>query len=527
MSEEQKFYQKFTQKKASKKEKQSFSKKEKSIKQHSSQICQAGNKTKATQTKQDAFQQNQNNKNKNYSKNNNLNDYKLQNSLFSTKNIPSDAKKILEDFDQIVQSVRPLNSRQIQQFPDNIKMLSHQLTDKRSERRLGYLNDNIQLSSYVRYYTWWNLVRLTRLFSNLPKESFPESEEISQNPKNEENLKAEKIFPQNQQNEHICLDCGTGPLTVVIALWLARPELRKHKLTWYCLDVSANSMIFGEDLYLTIAAKNPEFEPWKIIRVKGAFGTQIKQKAGFITCANMLNELDQNSDMPPEYQAKKYFQQFEAYGTAQTKFLLVEPGVPKASRTLSLLRTRFLEEGRSIAAPCPHAQECPMNGFKAYTGSSHKWCNFAFSTEDAPIKLQKLSEKAKLPKERATLSFLSVTEKINIEKKNSKSLEDKDEENSKGLKWGQTLKCRIASDYFIVDKKQAFYACSKLGLTLIRTQAKSQSNGKISYQNYTEQEECLDKNNSLTSGDLIEVKIKTPAIHQNDEKTGAVIVDIC
>ena len=37
----------------------------------------------------------------------------------------------------------------------------------------------------------------------------------------------------------------------------------------------------------------------------------------------------------------------------------------------------------------------------------------------------------------------------------------------------------------------------------------------------------LDKNNSLTSGDLIEVKIKTPAIHQNDEKTGAVIVDIC
>ena len=88
------------------------------------------------------------------------------------------------------------------------------------------------------------------------------------------------------------------------------------------------------------------------------------------------------------------------------------------------------------------------------------------------------------------------------------------------------MKCRIASDYFIVDKKQAFYACSKLGLTLIRTQAKLQSNGKISHQNYTEKEECLDKNNSLTSGDLIEVKIKTPAIHQNDEKTGAIIVEI-
>ena len=49
---------------------------------------------------------------------------------------------------------------------------------------------------------------------------------------------------------------------------------------------------------------------------------------------------------------------------------------------------------------------------------------------------------------------------------------------------------------------------------------------EISYQDYTEKEEYLDKNNSLTSGDLIEVKIKTPAIHQNDEKTGAIIVEI-
>ena len=86
MSEEQKFYQKFTQKKASKKEKQSFSKKEKSIKQQPIHNCQPNKKTKAIQTKQDAFQQNQNNKNKNFPKNNYLNDYHLQNSLFSTKN---------------------------------------------------------------------------------------------------------------------------------------------------------------------------------------------------------------------------------------------------------------------------------------------------------------------------------------------------------------------------------------------------------------------------------------------------------
>ena len=100
------------------------------------------------------------------------------------------------------------------------------------------MNDNIQLSSYVRYYTWWNLVRLTRLFSNLPEELFP-------------------------KKESICLDFGTGPLTLIIALWLARPELRKLKLTWYCLDVSANSMSLGEDIYLSVAARSNE-EPWNL-----------------------------------------------------------------------------------------------------------------------------------------------------------------------------------------------------------------------------------------------------------------------
>lgn len=403
----------------------------------------------------------------------NANNFSLENSLFSSEKIPTDAKKILEDFDKIIQSVRPLNSRQIQQLPENIKNLSHQLTDKRSERRLGYLNDNIQLSSYVRYYTWWNLVRLTKLFANLPKESFP-------------------------QNDQICLDVGTGPLTVITALWLARPELRKLKLVWYCIDISANSMIFGEDIYFSTAAKTPQENAWKIIRVKGAFGTQIKQKADFITCANMLNETDQNSQMPPEYQSKKYFQQFKNYGTQNAKWLFTEPGVPKASRTLSLLRMRFLDEGKKISAPCSHSCDCPMNGFKAYTGSNHKWCNFAFLTDDAPIKLQKLSEKAKLPKERATLSFLSVISQENVQNSKEKQI-------SKNEK---TFFCRIVSDEFKVGTKKSYYACSELGLTLLKLNSQSE------------------KEKSLASGDLIKVKIKTSDSLKKDEKSGAVIINI-
>lgn len=390
--------------------------------------------------------------------------FKLLNSQFDEKSVPEDAKKILEDFDNLIQSVRPLNSKQILQLPDNIRNLSHQLTDQRSERRLGYMNENVQLSAYVRYYTWWNLVRLTRLFSNLNKNCFPEK-------------------------DCICLDNGSGPLTVVISLWLARPELRKLNLTWYCLDVSSNSMALGEDIYLSVAAKLLG-NTWKIIRVKGPFGTYIKEKADFITCANMLNELDQASDMPPEFQTKKYFDQFNSYASKDAKFLLIEPGVPKASRTLSLLRERFIKAGKFVWAPCPHSFDCPMNGFKAYTGSSNKWCNFAFSTESAPEKLQKLSERSKLPKERATLSYLSV-----IPENFRKTQEAENE-----------LLLRIVSDSFRVPgANQGFYACSKLGLTLVK----------------------LTSDKKIVSGDLLKVELKTSAENlQTDQKSGAKIIVI-
>ena len=393
-------------------------------------------------------------------------------SLFETASLSRETNAILNSFDDIIQGIRSLNSRQLQQLPENIRKLSHQLTDERASRRLGYMNDNIQLSSYVRYYTWWNLVRLTRLFANLPDSVFPKS-------------------------DCTCLDLGSGPLTVVTALWLARPELRKLRLTWYCLDVSANSMALGEDIFLSIAARTGE-EPWHIVRVKGAFGTAIKQKAGFLTCANMFNELDQASDMPPEFQTKKYFEQIERYCEKGAGVILVEPGVPKAARTLSLMRTRFLKEGRKIAAPCPHALECPMTGFKAYTGSKNKWCNFAFTTEDAPARLQKLSELAKLPKERATLSFIAVEAAGAANAENSK----------------ESINVRIASDKLKLPNYMCgFYGCTQYGLALITLPA--ENNTKLAKPSFRPK-----------SGDLISVKTKTPDSLPKDEKSGAVIIEL-
>lgn len=414
-------------------------------------------------------------------------------SLFDTTGLSKDTVSILNSFDEIIQGVRPLNSRQLQQLPEHIRALSHQLTDDRASRRLGYMNDNIQLSSYVRYYTWWNLVRLTRLFANLPDSVFPTADTT-------------------------CLDLGSGPLTVVTALWLARPELRKLNLTWYCLDVSANSMALGEDIFLSIAAKakatDSAIEPWKIIRVKGPFGTPIREKAGFLTCANMFNELDQASDMPPEFQTKKYYEQLQRYCTEDAGVILVEPGVPKAARTLSLLRTRYIKDGRTIAAPCPHAGDCPMSGFKAYTGSKNKWCNFAFSTEDAPARLQKLSVAAKLPKERATLSFMAVAPCHAELVSASTDTQKQRFRNKFGMTEEFSTDIRITSDKLRLPNYMCgYYGCSQYGLVLVTLP--DENNTRLPKPPFRPQ-----------SGDLIQVKTKKPDSLPKDEKSGALVIEL-
>ena len=403
------------------------------------------------------------------------NKFSVVEALFKENKLDKKAQELLENFDRVVQGVRPLNSKQLQKLPENIKELSHQLTDQRSERRLGYMNESVQLSSYVRYYTWWNLVRLTKLFSNLPAESFP-------------------------NKECICLDIGSGPLTLVISLWLSRPELRELNLTWYCLDVSSNSMALGEDVYLSIVAQTGG-TPWKIVRVKGSFGTGtfIKEKADFITCANMFNELDQASDMPPEFQSKKYYDQLCLYKNDDCKFLLIEPGVPKSARTICLLRDRFIKENYDLIGPCSHCGECPMNGFKAYTGSSHKWCNFAFSTENAPAKLLKLSENSKLTKDRATLIFISVVPNKSFD--NSTVVEKNISE-----KQDNSISVRIISDCMKLHNNSfANYGCSKIGLVLVSSKTE----------------------NAFKSGDLLKIEcsqdIKKLPI---DKKSGAKLISL-
>jgi len=356
----------------------------------------------------------------------------LISSLFNATALPKDAVQALNSFDKIISSSHPISSKQRALLPQQIRELSHELTDERYDRRLGYMNTTTTLSAYVYYYMWWNLVRLTKLFANLPAESF------------------------KLDDKSICLDIGSGPLTVPVALFLSHPELRTKKLTWYCLDISSSALAAGEDIFLSTAAYL-QCEPWKIIRVKGEMGTPIKEKASFITCANVFNEIVEDIEMPPDYLAKKYGEKILSYAIEQKKetvsppaqVLVIEPGIPKSARFISLLRDALLRKEFIPQAPCTHCGTCPMDGKKG-----GKWCNFAFSTDDAPLALRKLSEASQLPKERAVLSFILAT-------RAAKNVNSSD------------FTFRVASDPIrLPGERTGYYACSEKGLLLIVTQKK-------------------------------------------------------
>ncbi|WP_296014687.1 small ribosomal subunit Rsm22 family protein [uncultured Treponema sp.] len=364
--------------------------------------------------------------------------------LFSAEKIPEDAKKIIEEFDKVVESTHPLNSKQKLLLPKQIRSLSHFLTDERGERRLGYMNQTVLLSAYVHYYTWWNLVRLVRLFSNIDKKFF--------------DVKDSSVF----------LDLGSGPLTVPLALFLSRPELRKKHITFYCLDISQQALAFGENIFLSVAARL-KCEPWKIVRVKGELGSSVKEKADFIISANLFNELCDDFKNPPDFLAKKYTEQILSYlkfENENARYIIVEPGDPRSARLVSLMRDSFMRRGFFPVSPCTHFCQCPMDGKKG-----GKWCNYAFKTDDAPAELKKLSEKSELPKERAVLSFVAFQKSKDGQIDGCGCFSDERPE---------FISMRITSELIkLPGGRSGYYACSEKGLLLVVTSQQFLSGQKI------------------------------------------------
>lgn len=395
--------------------------------------------------------------------------------------LSAETRKLLESFPEIVDAVFPLDAKKAQTLSGDIRDLSHELTDERGDRRVGYMNEPAILSAYIRYYMWWNLIRISRLLVSLP---------IVLN------------------DGAAAADLGSGPLTVPIALWMTRADLRDKKITWYCVDISQGALAAGEELFLSLAARTGN-EPWRIVRVKGESGVSLRRRVALVTTANMFNELFWDNPMPLESQAVHHAGEISSYAERDSSILVIEPGVPRAARFVSLMRDALITLGFKPESPCPHLLECPFPGLR-----HGKWCHFAFDTADAPAALHKLSGDAGLAKDRAALSFVFAQRKeITQDVENDAAVPES--ENASSIEMVSrmaglfpNLKVRITSDPIrLPEYYTGRYGCSELGMVML-----------------TGTFQAADYLNTCESGSLVEVPMPDRKHAERDGKTGALLI---
>jgi len=304
----------------------------------------------------------------------------------------ADTKALLNSFDLIIKNALKLSSKQTASIPKDIRILFHELTNERGARKVNYLNNPVKLTAYIYHYMWWNLVRISKLIGNLDFDL---------------------------KDGDIIADFGCGPMTLMCAFWIAKPELRSKKLHWYCADISGKALAAGEALFNSLFAftnQNAGIEQtsnWKLTKLNGSFGLPLKEKVNLFVSANMFNEIFWDSSIKIEGEAERAAKTIQHYLQKNGAALIIEPGIPLAGEFVSALRKNFIEKKYKIISPCPHVEICPIPGRKTaeqnnikYPIASDKWCHFSFYADDAPPKLVELSEAARLEKTRASLSFI-------------------------------------------------------------------------------------------------------------------------
>lgn len=361
--------------------------------------------------------------------------------------LETEIRRTLEGVPELIDRVFPLPRRFRAGLPKDVKELSLLLTCNRGARGESYLGKPSLLSAYLRYFLPWNLYRLCRLLPSLSL-SLGDGDALT--------------------------DLGCGPLTMPLALWISRPDLRTLSLEFRCLDRTGLVLDAGKKLFYALAG---DASPWRIKIIRASLDAPVKgPKAALVSAVNVFNE--RFRDLPHTDRDGLSSAVAKSAGillnlvSESGSILVVEPGIPRSGEFIALLRDAFLAYGYAPRLPCPHSGTCPFPGGKA------KWCHFAFETQDAPSALLKLSAAAGLPKERASAGFLLAG--------------PQDKETSKET----SLPARIISDPFPVSagksrSDEAFlygrYACSVQGMILVtgtRGLIEKQESGRLLHLDY-------------------------------------------
>lgn len=391
--------------------------------------------------------------------------------------IDPEASAVLEKLPSCIQEANPVPERKRGTLRYDIRDLWRALTMERSQRNVDYLNNPAFYSAYLRYFLPWNLVRLIALLSDLPLPLGPNA---------------------------TIVDIGAGPLTFAIALYCAKPALRKIPLTILCADRAPRIMEAGKLILETLAAKHEgELPPWKITLMRAKFEDPLPAKADLLIAANVFNEFFWKHEGMLADEASELYRNIEHYCAPGGSILIVEPGEPRSGSLMSALRAAAILRGDTVRAPCPHAHACPMPGIfrsgqehlstslhhtpdrqrpsSAQNGGAggpsllrvrmptirtkYPWCHFSVAAALAPRWLVRLSEEAGLAKEKLSFSFLFVALSQKTERDGGTGAK---EAHSDQASHSTETPYRIVSDRIpLPGGRSGRYACGPGGYTLI------------------------------------------------------------
>ncbi len=449
--------------------------------------------------------------------------------------IDADARAAFEKLPACVQEANPVPEHKRGSLRFEIRDLWRALTMERSKRNIDYLNDPAFFSAYLRYFLPWNLVRLTALLTDLPLSLEPHASIV---------------------------DIGAGPLTFAIALYCAKPELRRVPLTFLCADRAPRIMEAGKLILETLAVKHAgELPPWEISLKRAKFGEPLPKKADLFVAANVFNEFFWKHEGIFAEEAAELYRKVSHYCEPSGSILIVEPGEPRSGSLMSALRAAAIFQGDSLRAPCPHARACPMPGIfrsgqehlteaphhaQAHqrpgtpaperTGkprsllrvrmpsirTKYPWCHFSVDAMFAPKWLTHLSEEAGLAKEKLSFSFLFISRNRKAEKdSNMVMMRDYRKQDERVLPDTET-QYRVVSDIFsLPGNRKGRYACGIGGYTLITT---------TSHENLPESGSLVAIHSPVSGEAAPKVRSETPnpralkGLPEYDQKSGAILI---
>lgn len=412
----------------------------------------------------------------------------------------------LEALEQVLDEAVPLQPKHRAELRGDIRELWEELNSDKESRSADYLSTPPALSAYIRYFLPWNVFRLTAILGN-----------------------ADFCLPDNA----VIVDIGSGPLTVPIALWISRPELREVPLTIYCMDRVGRVMESGLTVLETLSMRvDGRLPPWRIELRKDTFGAPLPERAHLLTAANVFNEFFWKDKRNLGERALDTARSLLSYTKENGSLFVMEPGDPRSGAFIAALRAALIAEGAAPLGPCPHALACPMPGIfrhllppeetRAIKGDpnaapsrfvlptvvmpkkrdKYPWCHFGVDALKAPAWLEALSEEAGLPKERAVFSYLWAARGVLPRTPIGMPTEPKVSDKERRARAGKGILVRVVSDPFpLPDGSSGQYACSSIGYSMIRRQRGEES---------------------FASGDLLEVV--TGSTQRTDDKSGAAVL---